>query len=657
MIKRISMIFSNNPAMGFFVKFMKRLNEPDQIVAAMLVCFGMIVVILSLILGYYKGLALTGAIIFGALFYLLFRNKLAKTVPASLFQLGKQIRPISYVVFIISLFLMIFIMWSNLYIRPPIFFFIFLIAVFSIVLDIFSLDETKKSHISIALFKIIILSITVYSSVYHDFPGIWGVDAWWHNEWTRETINLGHITTSVHGSNDYFLFPLFHIWGAITQMVTQVSIYNAVFLGTGVMIALSSIFAFLIGEKLVNVKVGLIAALVFPLTDQAISRSTNIIAMSLAFCFFPAILYLILGRDEKRVSDTLLVILFSTALILTHTIAALVTLLSLSVIYVSHRLIKKIGKLTVTYKSVPLTLIAFFGLLMLFKWMQPPPETKPFFDANLNSFIQTLQSEAQFVMTGASPTRAIAPAVTVLDDGGYILLLVCGIIGALTFLHRSNRAGLTLALISLTAFLVVVPQMLDVFGVTNLLPDRWFMFSYVVLTVVAATGFLRIASIIPWKNGKIGVILLITLATTFMMATDSNANADSPMVFNGSQRTGYTQSELDVIGTLCDIGGGRPITDAYFGRTFPYVVGFDRYEYLLQENSRVFIKRNYYLGHPEWDKYYVAGMMRAGPEVVYSSRDLISEYIYIWGIDDWPVIYRNNNVTIFSDASLLAQNR
>jgi hypothetical protein len=423
------------------------------------------------------------------------------------------------------------------------------------------------------------------------------------------------------------------------------------------MIAISSVFVLLIGEKLVNVKVGLLAALVVPLTDQAISRAANIISMSLAFCFFPAILYLILARDKKRFSDILLVILFSIALILTHTIAALVTLISLAVIYFSFKFINRIGKLSVSYEAVSLTLITFFGLFMLFRWMQPNPSTKPFFDINLNNLVEAFQNQAQFVMTGAGPIKTVASTVTVINDGGYILLLVFGIIGALTYLHHRNRTGLTTALVLLMAFLIIVPQLLIIFSVTELLPDRWFMFSYVIMSLIAVAGLFRIASIIPGNIMRISAILLIVLAGVFMMATSKDANADSPMMFNGANRTGYTQSELDVINTLCDIGGGRPTTDEYYGLVLPYVAGFDRFANLLQENSRVFIQRNYYLHHPEWNRYYIERIMIGSPENVTPGRDLISDYMHVWGIDNWPVIYRNNNVTVFSNASVPAQNR
>jgi hypothetical protein len=532
-----------------------------------------------------------------------------------------------------------------------------MVAIASIVLDILAINETNKSHIAVTLFKIFILSTTLYLSIYHEFPGIWGNDPWLHNLWTQETIDLGHITPGVYISNDYYLFPFLHVWSAITQIVTQVSTYNAIFLSTGVLIVLSSLFAFLIGTKLVNVKVGLLVTLLVSFTDQAISRSSSIIAMSCAFCFFPAILYLILCRDKKRVSDTALVILLSIAIILTHTIAALVTLLTLVVVYISIKLFKKNDKLTVSYESVSLALITFFVLFMLFRWMQPPPGPEPFFDMNVRNLARTLQSQAQFVMTGSGAFKAVAPAVTVFNDGGYLLLLVFGVFGGLTYLHPRNRTGIMMKVVSSTAFLVIFPQILVVFAITNLLPDRWFMFTYVLLPLVAVSGLFYIASIIRGNIRKIGAISLIVLATMFIMTISSNANADSPMVFNGAQRLGFTQSELDAINTLCDIGSGRPVTDLYYGSTFPFVAGYDRYADLSKGDSRVFIQRNYYLQHPEWDRYYVQMIINIGPVDENTERVMISDYMHVWGIDNWPVIYRNNEVTVYSDALLLAQNR
>jgi uncharacterized membrane protein len=293
---------------------------------------------------------------------------------------------------------------------------------------------------------------------------------------------------------------------------------------------------------------------------------------------------------------------------------------------------------------------------MFFRWVQPPPEMRPFFDMSLNNLVNNLSSQAGFIMTGAASIKPVAPMVAVLDDGGYILLLAFGVVGALTYLNKRNRTGLMVILVSLTAFLTLLPQMFDVFSIDTLIPDRWFNFTYIVLSIVAMAGLFRLVSIIPANIIKICVLLLIVSMSMFMMTTASRSNADSPMVFNGANRVGYTQSELDVISTLSDIGSGRPITDGYYGFTFPYVIGFDRYENFFQGDSRVFIQRNYYLHHTEWDRYYIDRVITGRQEEAGDVREMISDYMRIWGIDDWPIIYRNNTVTVYSNAAMLAQN-
>ena len=153
--------------------------------------------------------------------------------------------------------------------------------------------------------------------------------------------------------------------------------------------------------------------------------------------------------------------------------------------------------------------------------------------------------------------------------------------------------------------------------------------------------------------------MLIILAVIFMMTTNSVANDDSPQVFNGAVRYGYTQSELTAINTLSDMGIGRPTTDRYYGVIIPYIAGLDEYTGMLQEDSRVFIQRNYYLHHPEWSQHYrveftVGGYLDPEARLI---RVLITDYKKMWGIDGWPVIYSNENVTVYSNATISLRNR
>lgn len=629
----------------------------DQVINITVLIISFSIISLALALNFYKGIPLVAAIMVGSVVYLLFRDRLRQDTTPISFKLGDQIRPLYHIIFCISLSLMIYITWSNLYSRPPIYFILCLVAAASIILDILTSNETKKSHVSIVLVKIIILVLIIYSGIYFQFPGIYGVDSWWHNQWTQETINIGHITAGKYESNDYYVFPAFHICSAITQIVSGLSTYSAIFINTGVMIAISSLFVFMIGEKVANVKVGMLAALIFPLIPHVMTRATSIIAMSHAIFYYLALLYLLVNCDNKKASDKLLVILLSMALVFTHTVAAMVTLVTIMAVFIGIKVYKKIDKVHLSFEPVSLTLILFFGMFMLFRWMQPHPYTRPFFNVNLSNFIESLQFEAQFVMTEPVIINNIAPVVSLIDNGGNILILALGIIGGFICLYPRNRTGPVLAILSTAAVLIVLPQLLEIFSITGVLPARWLVFSSAPLSILAALSLLRIANIISGNIRKISMAMLLLLALFFMMISNSLVNVDSPMVYNGTKRIGYTRSELTVINTLWNMGSGRPATDVFFGYTFPFTIGYEQFTEMLQEDTRVFIKRNYYLQHPEWNQHYIDRIILGGRETLVGRRELIIDYMKIWGIDNWPVIYRNNNVVVYSNASLLVHNR
>jgi uncharacterized membrane protein len=635
----------------------KRNLTLDEVVAILGLCVGIVFFTWSIILERY-GAALPGVLMASSLLYLLFRKWLMTSAAPFQFRLGNRIRLLSHIIFTMSLSLGVWLLWSNLYYRPPTYFILCLVAVASVVLNVFALDETKISHISVVLFKIIALSITIYACIYYQFPGIYGVDPWWHNHWIQETVNLGHITEGQFIPNTYFLFPVFHLAGATMQIVTGLSTYSSVFIAVSLLVVVSSTIVFLIGRKLFNTRVGLLAALIVPLAVDTIERATALIPMSLGFCFFLAILYFVFYSDRKRVSDRLLVILLSVALILTHTVAALATLLSLIAIFIGIKLSRRTNKPFIPHELVSLDVIMFFGVAMLASWLQAPPGGETFFEFTFENLVSALRSGTEFVLA-APPTATNAPyTVFILDEGGYLLLLTFAIIGALVYLHPRNRTTLRIALASIAVIVFAVLYGSLLLSLENILPGRWYLFLYVPLSIFAVSGFLSVFNLIKSNGAKLGMIMLIVLAIVFMTTTNSAANDDSPQVFNGARRLGYTQSELTAINTLSDMEAGQPMTDIYYGLIYPYVIGNDQYLDMVQGESRVFIHRNYYMHHPEWNQRYISRIyLRTGYQIWESEQVLISDYIKEQGIDRWPLIYSNKDVTVYSNAVVLPWNR
>ncbi len=631
----------------------------DTVCAFIVLFVGIIFLALSFSFNYKNGLPILSAVLLASLLYLSFRNKLAKGITLTDFRFGDEVRLLSHVIFLISLSLSIWVLWNNLYYRPPLYFFFVLVAVAAILLNIFSLDETKGKHSAIVLLKIIALSLSVYVGVYHQFPGIYGIDPWYHNQIIQETVNLGHITEGQIVANDYFPFPNFHLAGATMQIVTGLSTYNAIFASTGVMVAFSSLFVFLIGQKLASTRAGLLAALIFPLTSVVIALGTAIIAMSLGFCFFTAIFYLIICRNNRTVSNNALVLLLSLALIFTHTVAALITLLSIIVAFVAVKLYKALNRSAISYETVSLALIGFFALAMFAKWIQVPPGSPAFFDFTLSQLADSLQTGTKFILAEPGVTKTVPFALTVLNQGGYLILLALAIIGALRFLHSDNINMNGLALAFVAVMLIAIPYSFELFSLEDILPGRWSFFLYIPLSLLAMIALLSISVLLRERIVKLTFITVIVLGVTWMTITSSGANNDSSLVFNNAVRIGYTQSELATVKTLSSIGANRPMTDAFYAYAFPFLVNPDEYQEMTGSDSRVFIQRNYYLHSPEWNQYYMVRIRSsmAGYRTEDSTKVLVSEYIEKQKINSWPLIYTNNNVQVYSNAVVVLWNK
>ena len=623
----------------------------DKVIAILILAAGAITSIISVGLWHYYQIALPVTVATASLLYLLLRGKLSRDVSFPKFQRIDRIRTVSHIIFAVSLSISIWLLWSNLYYRPPLYFTLVLVAVASIILEIFSLDEERNSQTYTVLFEIIILSLSVYGGIYWEFPGIFGADVWWHNEWIQETVSLGHITTGEFLANGYYLFPVFHLTAAVTSILTGLSAHSSVFASVGTLMAASCIFVFLIGKKLASTRIGLLAALIVPLTDWGILFGTSIVPNTLGFCLFAAILYLLFYRERITTSNTLLIILLSIALILTHTISAFIMLIALIAIFIAIKVYKQVDKPPPSYKHelVSLGFVVLFSIAMITRWMQAPPGSAAFFDCTLTSLVNSLQMDTQFVLTAPAAQADISYGALLLNQGGYLLLLLCGVVGTLIYLHPKNRTGSRIALILTAAILIATPYIFVLFHLRNVVPERWFIFFYVPLAILAAQGLLSISNILKGGIGKLAMVALVVLAIVAMMVVNNPANRDSPLLCNGVVRTGYTQSELTAIQTLSDMKCGRPETDDQYGNILPYVIGYDEYMDMVQRGNEVFIVRNYYLHHPEWNNRFRARIHLGGSHCNFTlQKVVIFDYMETQGLDNQVLIYSNPNVKVYT---------
>lgn len=618
----------------------------DMIIAVIFLCVSLIFIIWAIITKHYK-IQLPFTLLVSSLIYILFKEKLSLGEDKIKFAESNRIGIIANIIFIASLSLIIWLTWSNLYYRPPLYFVLVLVAAASIIADIYCLNATKRSQITIVLLKIIVLSFLIYAGIYYEFPGIFGSDPWWHNDWIKQTINSGHITLGSFRENSYYFFPVFHLAGALTTTLISLSINNSVFVSIGIVMAISSIFVFLIGEKIVNTKVGLLAALIVSLTSENIARATALIPMSLGYFLFLVILYLIFVRNERKISIRLLVILLSMVLILTHTIASLVTLIVLIGIFISIKPYKNASRYITSYEVPSWNFIMLFIVTMLTMWMQNKPGYHSFLVMNLEHLVNSLKN-AEFALTSAPIKTNISYPVMLLNQGAYLIILFLAIIGILAYISPKNYNREKIALIFVSGILLVPPNLFEFFGLNNILPGRWLIFIYIPLSILAISGLLRISNLIKSKMGSLFFIMLVLLFIIFNMITNSVGNNDSPLVFNNAYRIGYTQSEITAIGALSNMNSGRPVTDIYYGEIFPYILSYDKYLDMVRSDNTIFIQRNYNLHNPDWNekfqtRIHEGGISKFRPEFVQ-----ISDYMDKHGITTQSLIYNNGNVKAYA---------
>lgn len=622
----------------------------DQLIAISLLCVGSAFVLVLVLMKHYA-VQLPAILAISCLSYLLLRQRLSEkgTVRESRANNLRNIRPILHIVFVAALSLSTWVLWSNLYYRPPSYFILLLIAAASIVVETGSVDNDRTSDIVVALFKMIVLDLSIYAGIYYEYPGVYGVDPWWHVQWIEETVSLGHVAPGIFHANGYYLFPVFHLLGAVTHELTGLSVYSSIFASVGAFMAVSSIFVFLICRKLADTRVGLLAAFVVPLTAEYIQRSTATIPISLGFCFFLMILYFILCRERKALSDSLLTLLLSVTGILTHTIAALVIVVSLIAAQVGVKTHRQIDRPATAHSLVSLTLIAFVAIAMLTRWMQVPaaPGIPAVFDTSLKQLMYALRAQVELLSASPASGANVPYSVSLVDQGGYLVLLAMGIIGALVYLRPDYRTGSRMALVSVAGMLFVIPYSFIVFRVETILPSRWTLFFSVPLSVLAMQALSSMSSILKYTSLKLGTMTLVLLAIVFMTLTGSIANNDSPWVYNGAIRSGYTQSELTAIVTLSEIGGASPKTDLYYGLIFPYVMGYDKYMSKASESQAIFVQRNYYLRHPDWNMKYRGQLLREEN----AGYVQILAYMKEHGLNRWPLAYANGNVNVYLVAS------
>ncbi|HII92055.1 MAG TPA: hypothetical protein HA262_07795 [Methanosarcina sp.] len=524
------------------------------------ILLGIIIIILSWLYGIHQQ-DIAATIFFASLIYLLLKEKLLKGNEIFQLQTAGWLAYINNISFFFIISLNLWILYTNLYTRPLSYFILVAMACVSITFEILHSNE-KTLESGFILFKILVVGLLLYGGIYYEFADIYGVDTYLHNAEISIYIAAGHVVLDApQGTfNAYYYFPIFHILASVTSILTGLNVYNSIFSSVTFPYIFSSVFVFLIGKKLVNSKVGLLAALMLVFGNYRITYGAAPIPMSLGSIFFVEILYLLLTNVSKPTYNKSIVIFLLAILALTHTIAAFIMLVTITSLYFWNKINSRLEGFNVTDSKIFLNTVGMFGVMLLAYWMyaiaDPGRSSATFFDQIMSCFHHALTYDAEFA---TSVSEKVSPYVStsyfeyLLDHLGYILFLGTGIVGTYTWAGDKNgsKSSLSLTMIVLFAALYGFSLM----GMRTIIPSRWFIFAYVILALVSASGILRMATLIKNKFNVVTVLMIIFLMS-FFMVTSTISNGDNPLYNKlSSQRLGHTKSELqgaETIEKMCD---------------------------------------------------------------------------------------------------------
>lgn len=582
-------------------------------------------------------------VLFASILYMLIRDRLIKDNNPIISNQTTTIFKILNIIFIVSILIAITSLWNSLYYRPIIFFIMIGIALFTILYDIVIFNTDNKYYCAIIQGKIILIGILIYASIYWEFPGIYGSDSWLHNEWIIEIINIGHLTEGIFVFNSYVNLPIFQLSGAGLSIITNLNLYSSIFLSNSVFLTLTCIFITYIGKEVFDTKIGLIAGLLTVLSNMGIRFGTDVFPNTLGFCFFTIGIYLIFTKPKSDIRYTSLIIFFSLILIFTHTISAFILCLILFLIVGSSKvyLLFEISKNKETFVSLAFAI--FFAIVLFFHWMHAVVPSGVFFENSVMRFFEIKQSQG-ILLIGNVVTD---PLGYLLSELGYYILILFGIIGILICLKSDNRTLHRWELISCWALLIICPTVLKVIKI-SIIPERWLIFDYLFLTLIAIFGAVSLIKTLQNKQLKVIYICIICMFILGFMIINPQANVDVPPIFNNAERYGYTASEIKTIQWLSENEAGCPITDLHYGNIFPYIMGIKNYTKMSDRINTVFIDRNFYLFHKDWNLLFKTNVHKGGSNDNYIAGMSTLKYKQENRILEKSLIYKNGVTYVYA---------
>lgn len=403
-------------------------------------------------------------------------------------------------------------------------------------LSIFVLDSQKKTF---QILKICLLSLNLKYSIFYLHYGFTMPDAWRHAKLNSLISLTGHFTQ--FNNLDVLLdkelyFPLTHIYVAMSQVFFDVSIKEASNLTLIIPMVLSSICIYLFASKYFGEKVGLFSMLIMNITDFSTLWGSAPQTTTYGITLFSYLLYLYSKSTQPKHKSVFkaLLILFIFSLIFGHAISSFIfftTIVGLSVGSIIFKLIHK-NKET-SFFALNIILISLIGITQHWMIVEYQRNSDTFFQKITSLLYSAILEYSGFLNRPESVSSYVATlppfAERFVDHFGLMTIVFFSIIGGLLLLSSKYQNKSNFPLIFCVSLLLSISLGFPIFGMNNIVPERWFIYEYFFLSIISAFGIIKISNLIYYPRLAKCFIVIIFFTVSFFMITSTVSNTDNPL--------------------------------------------------------------------------------------------------------------------------------
>lgn len=531
--------YSKEDSMG--LKDSPLLRDLDRTIAVLGIMLSVLLIVSGGVFGRVLYLFMGILVLFSCFLWLKIRNSHSFKYPLP------ESRTLT-LIFLISFFVLYILSVLSVHLRPnlyerPLLYFILTALMAGIVAC--EILVSGRRHTPLILFQVILLGVSIAWSQLLIFPGLLGIDPWFHAAFTDWIVEEG----SIQEGSLYSKLPYFHLMIAATSLISALPYKFATMASVSLgQIVCNAFFVFLLAATLFkNYRVGLLSALLVVTANHHIRMSYWSIPNAFAALFILMVVYLAFSQAKVSVqmvhkySMNVVIIVLMAAIVLTHPIAAVCMALLLFAAWVALTFYRVIDAQNGSPVNITL-LVPFSFVIVTVAWWT-------FASGHMQELGRLIKWGFSIDYFGKIPAEylnyatSVPPSEQIFNNVGMYLFFAVSAIGLLYMIsRRGNGPMFIIAWIGVTPLLIAFLSLVSGYTVIE---DRWWYFAQILLSVPLAVAILLLGT---WRSKRplfiycfvFGSVLILS----FFMIMSVPANIDNHIFSPVTGSTyAYSQSE------------------------------------------------------------------------------------------------------------------